>query len=721
MPAAEGRRRGGKTGRRPAAPTRPARTALLLGRGPGLVLAMILGMLLAVAFPALAGPAAEAPHEAEAPDARTRDAEARDAAAPGEPRPARLRGGDSEPGVTAGDAEPEAGPRAAFAEELSVTARAVASEGAAVTVIDREALDAANVRTVAEALRGIAGVQVLSFGTRAGRSTAWIRGGNPNFTLVLLDGIPLNDPMDAEGGTVNLESLSAAHVERIEVIRGPHSYYFGSSALAGVVNIVTRSGEAAGDAAGASGWEARAETGTASLLRAGASASGPAGRGHYYLGAGWEREEERVAEESLRQLDLHGKLTLPLGGASALRVTTRVTDRATRDYPEASGGPLFGSGELRDVDHRQVSLGALWTRDAGGRRHRLSAAVDRQDVAAESPGVAPLVPPSTEDRRFTRLRLGWSSRLELAAGLRLTGGAEVEREAADNRSTLLLPPFLGGPVAGDYALDRTTPAAFAELAFDRGPFRAEAGLRADLPEDLSTAWSPRLALSWRPSGGPVRLHGSWSEAFKLPSFFALASPPALGGNPDLVPEESTGTDLGVRWESASGDLSAGLTLFRNRYENLIDFDFGRFLHVNRSVVEAEGAELAVGWSPTPALTARADLTWQDLEDPASDRPLLNQPERIASVRLDWRATEALRAWLEGRYLGESLDVQIPVPDRTRVDDATLFDLALTWRWTRALEVEARVDNLTDEDHQQLIGFPQPGRSLRVGLRLEAGE
>jgi iron complex outermembrane receptor protein/vitamin B12 transporter len=617
---------------------------------------------------------------------------------------------ETDDGSEAAAADSRQAGRPVFVEELSVTARAREAGGGAVTVIDRAAIEASNARTVAELLGQAAGVQVLSFGARGGRSTARIRGGNANFTLVMLDGIPLNNPTDLEGGTFNLASLPLSHVERIEVIRGPQSYFFGSSAMAGAVNVVSRRGESVKPRV-----QAELEAGHASLLRSAAAISAAAGRGDYFLGVTWEEEEERIAEESFEQLNVQGNFSVPLG-ESTLRLTGRYTDWQADDYQDASGGPVFGTGELRSTDHRQGSLGLRWRNGGGGRwRHGFSGSADRQQAEIASPGVAPLVPPSVEDTTYTRLRLGWLTAVEPRAGLRVRMGADVEREEGENDSVLLLPPFLGGALSGDYHLERTTPAAFVETAAERGGLVVEAGLRADLPEHSGPEWSPRIGLGYRFADSGVLLRGTWSQAFKLPSFFALASPPELGGNPDLLPEKSTGVDLGVALESRSGAVSAALTLFHNRYRNLIDFDFDLFLHVNRSTVEADGVELSARWKPAGAVAIGADLYWQDLEDPGSDRPLLNQPEWIAAARLEWTLARSLRLWLGGRYTGGSPDVQIPVPERGAVDAYAVFNLAATWRWSPRWQLRARLDNLTDEDYEHFVGFPEPGRSLRVGV------
>jgi vitamin B12 transporter len=299
----------------------------------------------------------------------------------------------------------------------------------------------------------------------------------------------------------------------------------------------------------------------------------------------------------------------------------------------------------------------------------------------------------------------------------------VTREKGENDSVLSLPPFLGGDVAGDYSITRTLPGAYTELVLDRGSspssFAVEIGLRADKPEGVSAQWSPRLGVSWRPGpsdhSGPVRLHASAGRAFKLPSFFALASPVQLGGNPDLKPERSTGGDAGLDWR-LSPSLDAGVTGFWQRYEDLIDFDFATFRHVNRTDVRAQGIEATLAWRPDARLTVEANGTWQQVEDLTTHAHLRHRPRRIGGARLLWLPSGRLDVQLDAQSVSRSFDEQIPVPDRDTVPGYGLVGLTAAWKVTPDWQLRARLDNLADRDYETLIGFPGPGRSVRLGLR-----
>jgi outer membrane cobalamin receptor len=602
---------------------------------------------------------------------------------------------------------------AAVEEEITVSARAAQSPTAAVTLYDAEEIERRAAHDGAELVRTAAGVHLLSSGPRGGTAHAFTRGGDANFTLVLLDGIPLNDATDVQGGAFDLATVGADDVGSVEILRGPYSYFFGSSAVAGAINLVTRDGRGGPDG------RLRAEAGESSLVRAGVSVSGLTGdpeRGDFFVGARVDEEEGAIADDSFEQTLIHGAAGFDLGARAALRVVARATDIDSEDYPEGSGGPLFGSGELRRGARRQLSLGLQASLGGAAWRHAASASANRADGEVDSPAVFPLVPASIEDRHYGRAQLAWLTTGDATAALRLSFGAQLDHEDGENQSTLFLAPELGGDVAGDYGLDRTTPGVFASGTVTRGDLVIEGGLRADDPEELGVEWSPRLGLRYRIGESGWSVRGGWSQAFKLPSFFALASPPALGGNPDLVPETSEGADLGV--ELGSGSASLAVTLWTSSYDDLVDFDFETFLHVNRSRIEADGVELQGRWRASERVRVDSAWTVQDLEGASDANVVLHSPEWFGNVGVEWSAADSVRIRVEGRFAGETADVQIPLPERAQLDDWQVVDVAASWRVAERWLVRGYVDNLADEEYQHFAGFPQPGRTARVGVEYD---
>lgn len=605
-----------------------------------------------------------------------------------------------------------------YYETATVRARPITKATAAVSILDRETIDSLFVSSAAELLRFVPGVSINSSGPRAGTAYAQIRGGDPNFTVVLLDGVPLNDPTDPVGGAVNLHSLPASQVERIEVVRGPLSSFFGSTGLAGAIHIITRQGATAEPV-----YSFEAAGGNASTRQAAASLGQDDGKRSYFLGALWNEEQERVADERFEQLDLNGNVGFDFASTANLRLNGRFSSWQADDYPEASGGPVHGSGETRTSDHNEFNLGADWQWGPTARPHRLLLTGYRHELDRESPGVGFTVPPSVEQTVYNDWQLGWTyPALQFGSG-RLSVGVELEHERGENASQFVLPDKFGGPIDGSYELDRSSGGVFAELLVERGRMLFELGARVDVPEGFDTALSPRAGMTYRLADERTRLRASAGRGFKLPSFFALASPPALAGNPELDPEKTFGIDAGLEHVFLPNRLEGSLVIFYDRFEDLIDFVFDEDpqpgdppgQHLNRSNVRSYGAELAAGWSPHDRLHFNASLTRQEVEDLQSAEPLRHRPEWVGGGFMTWRLAQSLRWEVDAQSVSQSHDQQIPVPERRTTAGYTLYGSSLLYRFAPHWQLRGRVDNLADKQYETLIGFPGPERGFRVGF------
>ncbi|HSR51821.1 MAG TPA: TonB-dependent receptor [Acidobacteriota bacterium] len=630
-------------------------------------------------------------------------------------------------------------------DTVTVNARPAQLPGAAVSVIEAAEIDASGARSVAQVLKSVPGVHVLSNGTRGGSSVAYVRGGDPNFTLVYLDGIPLNDPTDQIGGIYNLEGIPASAIGRIEVVRGPLSSYFGSQALAGVIYLTTRRGSdvavrasdhpasttspSGGSAAspgarpasarGSFRVSAQIEGGDASLRRAQAALGGTSGNADYFFSVLGEGEEGRIADDDYQAVNLQAGLGWQ-GNRTSLRLNARGSLWEADDYSDSSGGPLFGSGQVRHSENEEWSLAAdLQMRPGTHFQHNIAGGLYRHGLDRFTPAVGFSVPPVLEDTTFTRVRLGWRGDWHMAEDFDLSLGAELDHEDADAETFLLLPPQFGGRVDGSYRDQRTSGGGYAALHFNRGPWQVEAGARIDKPTDFDSVFSPRASFSYSLGPRTTRLRGSIGRAFKLPSFFALSSPDALGGNPSLLEERSWGGDIGFDHLFPQPSLLVGGAYFHNRFENLIDFDFDQFLHVNRTRVRTQGVEIYAEWKPDPRWKVRADATFTESDDLNSLQPLLHRPGQTGGLSFDLTPHPRLSLFLQGRWVGANLDRQIPVPERNRVDGYAAVDLSATWHLTRRLHLRGHLENLTDNDYQTFIGFPAPGLSARVSLAVSS--
>jgi len=623
--------------------------------------------------------------------------------------PPRVCAQSSEPNPEAGQPEvSDSEPADVIFETATVWERAVETSASAITVLDRSDIDELDVLTVSQLVSFAPGVFTTDSGSPAGLSAAQIRGGDPNFTLVLLDGVPLNDATDQFGGAVNLNTLPVSEVERVEILRGPISSFFGSAALGGAINIITRKGGQATPR-----YQVQAAGGNLSLFQGAASASTNSRRSASFVGVSWQEESGRIGEDAFEQLNAQGSYRHSFSRRAELTASGRITSWEGDDYPEGSGGPDLGSGDTRFSDHQEFSLDARLQVGPEERQHQITLRVYRQDVQRESPAIGFVVPESTEDTTYTRLQANWAYPVWQSDTARLSFGVAVDDESGENSSQY------AGFLSGSYRLDRTTASGLLELTAESGPWLLELGGRLDVPEGFDPQFSPRLAAAYLFSEN-TRLRGSIARAFKLPSFFALGTPPALGGNPDLDPEIAVGADLGFEHQMSGPDLAFSVGLFYTRYKDLIDFLFDPApMLVNRSQVDAWGTELWMKWRPSEKVSVDSNLTWQKVEDTETSEMLRNRPEWFGSMRLNWNPVRRLDWELDGRFVSERQDQQIP-STRTTVEGYVVLGTAIRWTFKPRWSLDARVENLSDREYETFIGFPGPARSGRIGLIYASG-
>ena len=593
-------------------------------------------------------------------------------------------------------------------DDIVVTAsrleRSVDLLGMSVTVIDRATIDARQPASVSELLRHVPGVNVVQQGSRGGITNVLIRGGEPNFTVVLIDGVKVNDSTNTRGGSFDFSTLDVSNVARVEIVRGPMSAIHGSDALAGVINIVTRQSD---------GLQFRAELGNHGLHS-----------GRFAIGKQSDTAETSLAIHALNddgdiqgsQYDhwgLNGSLTVNVDETSEAGVTFRYTDAGATSFPEDSGGPEFAA--IRDVDsrdgteshvrlHFQSGAGKEWTTRIFGGRY------EREEYAI-SPGIAPGVldgvPPNRADTRMTRDFVSFSFSRQIGQHGSFVGGAEWQRE--DGRSDGELD--VGFPLPTRFRLRRDTLSAFAEVEYDYQPLSVAASLRRDDPDNIGAETSARVAATWSLPGGGSAVRLSWGEAFKAPSFFALSHP--IVGNPALLSETATSTELGYRFQTGTSSQFE-VSAYRNEFKNLVDFDPVLFRNVNRSNVVIQGADISGKWSPIDAVTLTAHLGYLDTDIRNSDATLRSRPDWRGGASVEWQMNDRWRMSASFLALDDFLESSIPT-GATYLAGYSRIDLAVTFKASDTLRFGLAIDNVLGEDYFEAVGFPAAGTRIRLNV------
>lgn len=607
----------------------------------------------------------------------------------------------------------------------TATERQLDDAPASISVITREQLQQRPVMDLSDAVRGSTGVTVGSIGL--GRRGIRIRGMDSEYTLVLVDGRRINAASDAIAhADFDLGWMPAEAIERIEVVRGPMSSLYGSEALGGVVNVITRSatdtwlgsatfnGGRVDDGLGGDAWQA------------GVYAGGPLVEG--VLGMSFQAEsrrkeatadpaDEHLAEQEGRDAD-NGSLTLSWTPGDAQRIDLTHLEGREERWRDAlqSGTPAYVYETRDHIERRQTSLThrGNWTwGDSMLRAYRSS--LDRDNTRSRG-----------EPTRPQRLRediVDGHVSVPLWQRHRVTLGGEWRREELTDATVNAL-AHADSIQRALFVQDEIALAPEASLVL---------GDRADHHPQFGWHHSPRAYGVWHPDG-KWTLKGGVGSGFKAPTLKQLSPQySAVGGggrftifgNPDLKPETATSYELAA---TRHGDgWSLGATAFHNELEDLIQTICvsacgvrGREVrnYVNVAEARLRGVELSGGVDLPAQLRLDANATWLQARDRATGLPLNERPQHSGAATLAWTPTQALRAALRSEYVGTQW--QLSGTQRVRLPAYTLWSLDVGYRISEMLSLRASIENLGDErldESSALYPYPETGRYYNVGLTL----
>jgi vitamin B12 transporter len=611
---------------------------------------------------------------------------------------------------------------------------------ASVTVLHGTELRDAGIGYVADALRSVPGLSIVRSGSTGGLTSVFMRGGESDYVRVMVDGVPINDP----GGAVDLAHLTTDDVERIEIVRGPTSVLYGSDAASGVIQIFTRRGSGAprvtaSFAAGTANRVGDMAEGSSPLWTVAAGASGSAGPLGYAMNASRHATNGMYAFNNDYDNTTVGARVDLGGDRSAAELTARWTEGRFH-FPTNGAGAIVDANQYRDSESLvlgfegrhalsdRIAANLALTRRAGD--YRID---DRPDNAADTLGsYAQLITDEVD-------RTGGDAWFDLRANssLTLTVGAAAEWQSATNE-TLSESSF--GPFESESDNDRRNAAVYAQAILSpASALTVTAGGRIDDNDRFGTFRTWRAGINWRSKSG-TRLRASAGTGFKEPTFFENYATGFVIGNPGLEPERTRSLDAGIEQSLVDGHLTVGVALFAQRFRNLIMFTFAppagqESNYFNVGAVQSNGVELTARWEPASGLRAGASWSWLDTEVTdegfGSDRQflqgrrLLRRPAHSASVDVGYATTRwNASVTIDRTGSRDDLDFSDPVEFdgiRVKLDAVTTVAFAATYSLTgstgtRGLDLILRADNMFDERYQEIVNFPAPGRTLRLGIR-----
>ena len=603
---------------------------------------------------------------------------------------------------------------------------AVEKIGSAVSVITGEELQQRQIRNAADALRSMPGVYVSRSAGFGGETQVRLRGAEANHTLVLIDGMVANQPGTGE---FDFALLSTDQIERIEVIRGAQSGLYGSGAIGGAINIVTKTGK--GPPKG-SIWS---EAGSYKTVAGGVTLSGGTDRAHGLVSySAINSNGFNIADEGSETDAFARRSFLFKGGV-------KPTDTFAIDFflrnSEKRGDrddDLFCcSGLSKQIDSFSHFATSFWLTGVearldsfgGALTHKFKASYAETNLQDTSLSLDLLSGPFHSRNDNDRSNFAYSATWKLdTPGIAgpakhfLTGLVEKELESFT-------------PVTGDNRSrerDRLATAAeyrgeFANRLFITGNVRHDDN---DTFKDFTT-WRTSASLALREVG--LRPHASVGTGVRLPTMveqfgqFAGFEP-----NPNLLPEESFGWDAGIEYSFLKGRAILDVTYFNTNFENEIFTDFSGFpiTTVDNRLGKStrEGVEVALRWQIMPSVTIGGAYTWLDARDDAGLEEI-RRPKNTGRVDVSYGFAEGRgNVTLAAIYNGQARDIgfELPFfsPTRLTLGEYWLVSAAASWKLQPGVEVFGRVENLLDEHYQEVYGFETARIAAYAGVKITFG-
>lgn len=620
-------------------------------------------------------------------------------------------------------------------DTLVVTAAGFAQDEldapASTSVIPREELEQRYYNDITDALRSTPGVIVTGGGSGDNGTDISLRGLSSNYTLLLVDGKRQSSRESRPNGSAGFEQdwlPPMGAIDRIEVVRGPMSTLYGSDAIGGVINVITRKVPErwGGNVAVDTVFQKDGDSGN--IEQGNFYLSGPLVTdklGLQLFGRTYHRDEDNIAN-GYEEKDLHSvsgrlaytptenqELILEAGKAKQERKGRLGRSEPTEDCGRGGCSASYSEHEREYTSLSHVGRWGFATSDSYVQREKTTnfgRDIEIMNTVAKTSWVLPL------DAHI------------------LTVGGQYEDEELNDGTT--------NQISDRTAIEHSQWAVFAEnewMATDT--FSLTLGARLDDDENYGSHVSPRLYGVWhlKPQW---TLKGGVSTGFRSPSLrevtldWGQASRGGnVYGNPDLEPETSINQEIGLHYTSPKERVRTGITVFYNDFDDKITRvscpdticsggpnQFGSLptYRINVDKAMTQGIEWSLQALLAPALTLTTSYTFTDSEQKSGEykgSPLTQLPEHLANINLNWQVREPLAAWLGVTYRGEeSPSTSGPSSGDTIAPDYTLVDAGLNYQLTDALTAKAAVYNLMDEDITvEEYSYVEDGRRYWVGL------
>lgn len=578
-----------------------------------------------------------------------------------------------------------------------------------IAVITAEDIKRSSRTTVADVLRDVGGLSVAQNGGTGRNASVFLRGAESAYTLFLIDGVEVNDPM-SPGRSYTPAHLTVDQVARIEVLYGSQSTLYGSDAIAGVVNIITRQGE------GPPKIDASIEGGALGTFRSRAGLSGGTTDYRYAIDGSF-LNTRGISSNALGDMEEDGYRNTTLGGRFGSTPSAGVSVDLNVRYTDGRADIDNGVGPNGDDPNRTNTSRQLFVRPSAtlerwSQRWKQTLGYSLVDHSREDDNPVDAnqetAAHSTFDARLHKV--DWQHTLLLAEGNTVVFGAETESEQGESESE--------GPFSSkfDRRTARMTGVYLQEMLQLGDALFAAAGVRLDHHDRFGSEVTYNFAPNVLLEETGTRIKGAYGTGYKAPSLFQLYS---SFGDSTLQAGSSTSWEAGIEQYLAGQRLMAGVTYFDNAYDNMVGWDGATSSYKNVFKATSRGMELTGRYAGIAGTNLRAYYTFTDSKDHETDEQLLRRPRHSGGIVLDQRIRPGIDLNLGFRFSGERRDNDFSTWPATPVTlgGFGIVNVAANWEIRPNIQLFGRIDNLFDAEYEEILGYGTVGVTGYLGIRV----
>ncbi|MEQ8523307.1 TonB-dependent receptor [Gracilimonas sp.] len=566
-----------------------------------------------------------------------------------------------------------------------------------VTVIERKEIERHAGLSISELLNQQNGITINGAVSSPGKDkSVYLRGATTRFTLILIDGFPATDP-SGEGGAFDLRLLPLENVERIEIVKGSMSTLYGSDAIAGVINIITRDSEE-----GTFNINGKASYGSFNTNEWELGASGRSNLIDYSVNL-TRTQTDGISEaepQSGSNFTKDGFLRNAINAQVSVKPLEGLTVTPFLNYSQYDGD--YDAGAFSDADNRyEADLLNTGVRvNYKGEHFEIKeAATFTQTERKFTDGFGVFNP---EASLFNSDLYGIHNKFEkvrFLAGFNFQD-LNFQLDGIDEGSRILSP----------YAT------AFLRSGFG---LNGELGLRLNSHSEYGSNWTFNIAPVYNVTE-QIKLLASLSSGFKAPTLNELFGP--FGANTDLKPQESLTLDTGIEFHTLDGRITTSAIYFQRSIDDLISYD-GTLGYINVNEQNDSGIELSVGYS-LPKTQVEVFYNYLDgaiTQNGQETDNLIRRPDHSFGANLNQQLTPDFSINLSGQFMGDRKDIyyntQTFANEEVELDSYVLVNANLQYELlSKQLTLFASINNILDEEYTEVYGFNTPGFNFKGGAK-----